>query len=77
MKNLTEVGCDRNISSRPSNWRSTTSLPDYLKQHNIPGIHGIDTRALTRKIRVVGAINGGISTEILAELLEQVLAAPA
>jgi len=36
---------------------------DYLKQHNIPGIHGIDTRALTRKIRVVGAINGGISTE--------------
>jgi carbamoyl-phosphate synthase small subunit len=68
----------RNISFRPSNWRSTTSLPDYLKQHNIPGIYGIDTRALTRKIRVVGAINGGISTEILdeAELREQVLAAP-
>jgi carbamoyl-phosphate synthase small subunit len=68
----------RNISSRPSNWRSTTSLPDYLKQHNIPGISGIDTRALTRKIRALGAMNGGISTEILdeAELLEQVLAAP-
>ncbi len=68
----------RNISYRPSNWRSTASLPDYLKQHNIPGIYGIDTRALTRKIRVVGAINGGISTEILdeAELLEQVLCAP-
>jgi len=68
----------RNISSRPSNWRSTTSLPDYLKQHNIPGIYGIDTRALTRKIRVLGAMNGGISTEILdeAELLEQILAAP-
>lgn len=55
----------RNISSRPSNWRSTQSLPDYLKQHNIPGIYGIDTRALTRKIRTVGAMNGAISTEIL------------
>jgi carbamoyl-phosphate synthase small subunit len=55
----------RNISTRPSNWRSTQSLPDYLKQHNIPGIYGIDTRALTRKIRTVGAINGAISTEIL------------
>ena len=68
----------RNICSRPSNWRSTSSLTDYLKQHHVPGIYGIDTRALTRKIRVVGAMNGGISTEILdeAELLEQVLAAP-
>ena len=55
----------RNISSRPSNWRSTQSLPDYLKQHHIPGIYGIDTRALTRKIRTVGAMNGAISTEIL------------
>lgn len=68
----------RNITYRPSNWRSTASLPDYLKQHNIPGIYGIDTRALTRKIRVLGAMNGGISTKILdeAELLEQILAAP-
>jgi carbamoyl-phosphate synthase small subunit len=45
----------RNISPRPSNWRSTASLPDYLKQHQIPGIYGIDTRALTRKIRVSGS----------------------
>ncbi len=69
----------RNICSRPSNWRSSQSLPDYLKQHQIPGIYGIDTRALTRKIRIFGAMNGGISTEILdeAELLERVLAAPA
>lgn len=55
----------RNVSARPSNWRSTQSLPDYLKQHNIPGIYGIDTRALTRKIRTLGAMNGAISTEIL------------
>lgn len=68
----------RNICSRPSNWRSTQSLPDYLKHHHIPGIYGIDTRALTRKIRTVGALNGGISTEILdaGELLTQVQKAP-
>ena len=53
----------RNICEIPSNWRSTQSLPDYLKQHNIPGIYGIDTRALTRKLRTVGAMNGAISTE--------------
>jgi carbamoyl-phosphate synthase small subunit len=68
----------RNICHRPSNWRSTQSLPEYLNQHDIPGIYGIDTRALTRKIRTVGAMNGGISTTILdeGELLEMVLAAP-
>ncbi|MCC5635600.1 glutamine-hydrolyzing carbamoyl-phosphate synthase small subunit [Nostoc sp. CHAB 5844] len=68
----------RNICQKPSNWRSTQSLPDYLKQHQIPGIYGIDTRALTRKIRIFGAMNGGISTEILdeAELLEQVQGFP-
>ena len=67
----------RNICDRPSNWRSTQSLPDYLNQHQIPGIYGIDTRALTRKIRTVGAMNGGISTILdEVELLEQVQAAP-
>lgn len=68
----------RNICRRPSNWRSTLSLPDYLKAHKIPGIYGIDTRALTRKLRSTGAMNGSISTEILdpAELLKQVLLAP-
>jgi len=68
----------RNICWKPSNWRSTQSLSDYLKKHNIPGIYGIDTRALTRKIRTVGAMNGGISTEILdpRELLIRVQQAP-
>lgn len=68
----------RNICIRPSNWRSTQSLPDYLKEHGIVGIYGIDTRAVTRRIRVVGAMNGGISTEILdeAELLARVKQAP-
>ena len=69
----------RNITYRPSNWRSTQSLPDYLSERQIPGIYGIDTRSLTRKIRSLGAINGGISTEILnpQKLLELVQQAPA
>ncbi|PPJ63514.1 glutamine-hydrolyzing carbamoyl-phosphate synthase small subunit [Cuspidothrix issatschenkoi] len=68
----------RNICHKPSNWRSSQSLPHYLQQHHIPGIFGIDTRALTRKIRMFGAMNGGISTAILdeTELLEMVQAAP-
>jgi carbamoyl-phosphate synthase small subunit len=68
----------RNICAKPSNWRSTQSLPDYLKQHNVVAIYGIDTRSLTRKLRSVGAMNGGISTEVLdpAELLNQVQEAP-
>ncbi|MBD2103342.1 glutamine-hydrolyzing carbamoyl-phosphate synthase small subunit [Leptolyngbya sp. FACHB-261] len=68
----------RNVSPRPSNWRSSQSLPDYLKQHRVVGIYGIDTRALTRKLRDVGAMNGGISTEILdpEELLLKVQHTP-
>ncbi|MGK7893291.1 MAG: glutamine-hydrolyzing carbamoyl-phosphate synthase small subunit [Xenococcus sp. (in: cyanobacteria)] len=68
----------RNITYRPSNWRSTQSLPDYLQEHQIPGIYGIDTRALTRKIRSTGAMNGAISTEILdpKRLQSLVLKAP-
>ena len=68
----------RNVTYRPSNWRATQSLPDYLIEHNIPGIYGIDTRSLTRKIRSLGAMNGGISSEILdpKELLHQVRLAP-
>lgn len=48
----------------PSNWRSESSLADYLKGANIPGIEGIDTRALTRHIRLKGAMKGAISTKI-------------
>ena len=68
----------RNICFTPSNWRSSQSLPDYLKAHDIPGIFGIDTRELTRKIRSSGAMNGAISSEILDpdELLQRVHAAP-
>ena len=68
----------RNITYRPSNWRSTQSLPEYLQQKQIPGIYGIDTRSLTRKLRDYGAINGGVSTQILdpEKLLNLVQQAP-
>jgi carbamoyl-phosphate synthase small subunit len=48
-----------------SNWRSTTGLSDYLSENHIPGIEGIDTRALTRHIRVRGAMKAIISTKDL------------
>ena len=47
----------------PSNWRSQKTLGDYLKENNIVGIEGIDTRALTRHIRLQGAMKAVISTQ--------------
>ncbi|MBW2616488.1 MAG: glutamine-hydrolyzing carbamoyl-phosphate synthase small subunit, partial [Deltaproteobacteria bacterium] len=47
----------------PSNWRSQKSLADYLKANNIPGLEGIDTRALTRHIRLQGAMKAALSTQ--------------
>ena len=68
----------KNICEQPSNWRSTQSLGDYLKSHDIPGIHGIATRALTRKLRSAGAMNGAISSDVLdpEELLSQLRSLP-
>ncbi len=40
--------------TQPSNWRSKQTIDDYLKENGIPGIHAVDTRALTRHIRAVG-----------------------
>ncbi|WP_232698423.1 carbamoyl phosphate synthase small subunit [Brevibacillus daliensis] len=46
----------------PSNWRSTQTLDDLLKSYEIPGISGVDTRMLTRKIRHHGTLRGIITT---------------
>lgn len=61
-----------------SNWRSDRSLADFLDEHGKIGIEGIDTRALTRHIRVGGAMRGIIATDTdnLSELMDQVLAYP-
>jgi carbamoyl-phosphate synthase small subunit len=53
----------RELSPVVSNWRADSSLAEYLEKNGIPGIQGIDTRALTKKLRVRGAMNGFISTE--------------
>jgi carbamoyl-phosphate synthase large subunit len=62
---------------QPSSFRSLDSLDGYLKRHRIPGIHGIDTRALTRHLRSRGALRAVLSHESgeptaarLAELAE-------
>ena len=55
----------RECSRIASNWRSQKTLSQYLKENNIIGIEGIDTRALTRHIRLQGAMRAVISTQDL------------
>ena len=68
----------REASRVASNFRSTMSLQDYLRQNNIVGLEHIDTRALVRHIRDKGAMRAGISTVELEPkvLLEKILASP-
>ncbi len=48
---------------RPSNWRATKSLTEYLNKNKIIAMQGVDTRALTRHLRMAGAMKAIISTE--------------
>jgi carbamoyl-phosphate synthase small subunit len=57
----------RELSPIVSNWRADSSLEQYLETNGIPGIQDIDTRALTKKLRVRGALNGFISTEDVSD----------
>jgi len=52
----------------PSNFRSEYALDRFLKEHKIPGVAGVDTRALTRIIREQGVMNARICDEIPADL---------
>jgi carbamoyl-phosphate synthase small subunit len=63
----------RELSPIPSNYRSDMTLAHYLEQNGIIGIEGIDTRALTRRLRIDGAMRGLLSTEVLddAELVNR------
>jgi carbamoyl-phosphate synthase small subunit len=51
----------REVTVWPSNWRATQGLAQYLREHRIPGISELDTRALTRHIRSCGAMKGAVS----------------
>lgn len=68
----------KELSALSSNWRNTEDLDSYLKRNNIVGIEGVDTRALTRHIRLEGAMRGAISTKTLDknELLKKVHNSP-
>ena len=46
--------------TNPASWRAESSLDNWLLTHNLPGISGIDTRALTRRIRDLGAPRGAL-----------------
>ncbi len=58
--------------SKPSHWSSERRLEDWLEQEKIPGIQGIDTRAVTRKIRTNGTMLGLLKTSYSKIGLEQV-----
>ena len=51
------------LSQLPSNWRAEESLDEYLKRWTVPGVEGIDTRALTRHLRTRGAMKACLSTQ--------------
>jgi carbamoyl-phosphate synthase small subunit len=57
----------RELSPVASNWRSNMSIQDYLEEAGIPGIEGVDTRAITKKLRVSGALKACITSEEITE----------
>lgn len=52
----------RELSRIPSNFRSDITIQEFLEEHGVPGIAGIDTRALTKILRRMGTMNGMITT---------------
>ncbi len=68
----------REYCDYPSNFRNTQSLSQYLKENNIPGVTGVDTRALTKHIRTAGAMRGVIAAGEYepAELVKEAQQAP-
>jgi carbamoyl-phosphate synthase small subunit len=68
----------RELSPIVASWRAQDGLPHWLEQSNVPGIDGIDTRALTRTLRDEGAMRGAITPHVneIPAVLERVRAAP-
>ncbi|MCB1121994.1 MAG: glutamine-hydrolyzing carbamoyl-phosphate synthase small subunit [Verrucomicrobiae bacterium] len=57
----------RDLSPLASNWRSNEDLSSYLERNGIPGLSGVDTRTITKRLRVHGALNACISTEDISD----------
>src|SRR5690348_6529211 len=66
----------RDLAHRPSNWRSTVDLGTWLARHGVPGITGVDTRRLTRRIRDAGAMPCAFGTADESTLLAAARAEP-
>ena len=67
----------RELSRMPSNFRSDCTIQEYLESFGVPGIAGIDTRALTKILREKGTMNGMITTNAdysLEEILPRLAA---
>lgn len=62
----------RELSRIPSNFRSEDTIQHFLEKYEVPGISGIDTRALTRMIREKGTMKGMITTTAYADLSEPI-----
>jgi len=68
----------REVAKVPSNFRSTEDLSSYLTRSSIVGIEGVDTRAITKRLREKGALRGWLTTEKLddATLVDKARAVP-
>lgn len=63
----------REWCNTPSNFRSEGDIDSFIKNQNIIGIHSVDTRSLTRKIREYGVMNGMITTENVHEKKDELM----
>lgn len=59
----------RELCKKPSNWRSEMSVDELLKSYDVVGIEGVDTRMLTRKIRIYGSMKAAIGIDVEKEKL--------
>lgn len=68
----------REACDRPSNWRASHTLDDFLRRENVIGLSGVDTRALTRHLRRRGTMRGVLSTVCTdeSELVEKAASCP-
>ena len=57
----------REVSPLASNWRSRQTIQEFLAGAGIPGVEGVDTRAIAKKLRTAGAMNACISTEGMSD----------
>ncbi|MEX0380824.1 carbamoyl phosphate synthase small subunit [Leuconostoc sp. MS02] len=60
------------IARRPSNWRKMMSLEEWAERTNMPGITGVDTRALTRELRDNGVMKAALVNEVTDEIFSEI-----